>query len=190
MDGLAAKILHGWLQNRHQTLFPLTVNLRSLTREQAAVLAEWTAVAALATRPSNGDAQARAAAREWLGSVGADAAVIAVLDQALTAPPPLHRALAAMAGHGLAAYAFVAALVAADPRDPATAPFLDYVAARLALPTTVISAARRPPLQPVAKMTGEHAHPVGASTCLGQFQQGRLQGRVDPPAGGETGRPA
>ena len=137
VDSLAEKVLHGWLQNRHQTLFPLTVNLRSLKPEQGAALAAWMAVAALATR------EADAAPREWLGSVGADAAVLAVFDAALADPPALSEALAGVMRNGLAAYAYVAALIATDPRDAATPPFLDYVATRLALPTTVVRSAVR-----------------------------------------------
>ena len=141
IDSLAAKVLHGWLQNRHQTLFPLTVNLRSLKPGQAEVLAEWMAVAALATRPS--EDHDGAGLRDWLGSVGADAASLAALERALASPPPLDRALSAITRHGLGAYAYVAALMATDQREPATAPFLDYVAARLALPTTVVRSAVR-----------------------------------------------
>ena len=136
-EGLAEKVLHGWLQNRHQTLFPLTVNLRSLRPEQGEVLAQWLAVAALATHETG------QTARDWLASVGANAALVARFDTALADPPPLHTALGNVAHSGLAAYAYVAALVATDPRDPATSPFLDYVAARLALPTTVVRSAVR-----------------------------------------------
>ena len=143
IDSMAGKVLHGWLQNRHQTLFPLTVNLRTLTPAQAAALAAWMAVASLATRPEGGGEAANAGVREWLRSVDADGAALAALDAALADPPPLHRALAAVARDGLAAYAFVVALVAADGRELATAPFLDYVAARLALPTTVVRSAVR-----------------------------------------------
>ncbi len=137
VDGLAEKVLHGWLQNRHQTLFPLTVNLRSLQPVQVAALAEWAAVAALATREEG------VAMRAWLGSTGAEEAVLAGYDAALASPPPLDRALAAVARNGIAAYAYVAALIAVDSQDPAAAPFLDYVAARLALPATVVRSAVR-----------------------------------------------
>ena len=47
VDGIAAKLLHGWLQNRHQTLYPLTVNLRSMRPEDGQALARWMAAAAL-----------------------------------------------------------------------------------------------------------------------------------------------
>jgi uncharacterized membrane protein YebE (DUF533 family) len=141
MDSMAEKVLRGWLQNRHQTLFPLTVNLRTLNSDQAATLARWTAVAALATRdPAQKDA---ATTRAWLASVGADAASLAVLDAALAEPPALDRTLAAIAGQGVSAYAYIAALIATDPHDPATPPFLGYVVARLALPSTLVRSATR-----------------------------------------------
>ena len=138
LDSLAEKVLHGWMQNRHQTLFPLTVNLRSLRPDQAQALAGWAAVAASATGTA-GDA----AARGWLVSAGASPAMLDGFAAALASPPPLDAALQAVARHGLAPYAYVAALVAADPQDPAAAPFLDYVAARLALPATVVRSAQR-----------------------------------------------
>ena len=138
LDSLAEKVLHGWMQNRHQTLFPLTVNLRSLRPEQAAALAEWAAVAASATSTA-GDA----AARSWLESAGADAGVLAQFAAAQANPPPLDWAVQAILRHGLAPYAYVAALIATDMQDPAAAAFLDYVAARLALPATVVRSAQR-----------------------------------------------
>lgn len=141
VEGVSEKLLHAWLQNRHQTLFPLTVNLRALDPDQAAALAGWAAVSAHATRSPAEAGRGAEAAREWLRSVGADAATLAALDAAIAGAPPLDRALAAV--HGLAAYAYVAALVLTDPRDPAAQPFLDYVAARLALPATVVRSAVR-----------------------------------------------
>ncbi len=143
LDGLAEKILHGWLQNRHQTLYPLTVNLRQLDPVQGVTLARWLAVSMLSNRPPVDSADRRAATRAWFASVGADATLLAKLDGALAAPPALSDALAAIADHGLSAYAYVVALVALDPMAPDSLPFLDYVAARLALPTTVVRSATR-----------------------------------------------
>ena len=143
LDGLAEKVLHGWLQNRHQTLYPLTVNLRQLDPAQGAALARWLAVSMLSNRPPTDGADRRAATRAWFASVGADAALLATLDDALAAPPALSDALASIADLGLSAYAYVLALVALDPMEPASLPFLDYVAARLALPTTVVRSATR-----------------------------------------------
>ena len=141
LDALAGKVLHGWLQNRHQTLFPLTVNLRSLTPVQTEALTQWMAVAISAT-PID-EAGSRRAARGWFGSVGADGGVLEALERAMDDPEPLHQAIAGVLRHGLAAYAYIVALIAADPRDPASPAFLDYVAARLALPTAVVRSATR-----------------------------------------------
>ncbi len=137
LEVLAEKVLHGWLQNRHQTLFPLTVNLRAMPASQAAVLAEMMAVAALA---GGGHA---AAARAWFTQAGADPDALSALDRALVEPPALNRVLAAVAAEGLAAYAYVVALVSLDMRDPASMHFLDFLAAKLALPTTVVRSANR-----------------------------------------------
>jgi uncharacterized membrane protein YebE (DUF533 family) len=139
---MAGKLLHAWLQNRHQTLFPLAVNLRSLSPDHAGLLAQWMAIVVLGGSGA-GDAAQAAAARDWLGSVGADAAVVATFDAALQTPPPLHVVLAALSLHDLAAYGYVLALVGLDRHDPVAEPFLDYVAARLALPTTVVRSAVR-----------------------------------------------
>ena len=143
IESVAEKVLHGWLQNRHQTLFPLTVNLRTLEAAQAVALANWMAVALLATTDRPKVDVAKQQARAWLGSAGADPATLTALDTAFAAPPALHQALAAVAGPGVSAYAYVVALIATDPHDPATPPFLDFAAARLALPDTVVRSATR-----------------------------------------------
>jgi uncharacterized membrane protein YebE (DUF533 family) len=46
MEALAVKVLDGWLQNRHQTLFPLTLNLRSLDASGRELLVHMMAAAA------------------------------------------------------------------------------------------------------------------------------------------------
>ena len=143
IDSVAEKVLHGWLQNRHQTLFPLTVNLRTLNAAEAGALADWMAVGLLATTDKVKTDAAKHEARTWLGTAGADPATLAALETAFVTPPSLHQALAAVAGPGLSAYAYVIALIATDPHDPATPPFLDFVAARLAIPTTVVRSATR-----------------------------------------------
>jgi len=139
VHAVAAKVLHGWLQNRHQTLYPLTVNLRNRRPEEVGALMHWAAVAVLA----GGDGASAGALRDWLEGVGADAATLALLEDALTAPPPLHVALSAVAHGDLAAHAYVVAILALRPHAAPTRPFLDYVAARLALPVEVVRSADR-----------------------------------------------
>lgn len=141
-ESLAAKLLHGWLQNRHQTLYPLTVNFRTLDAGQPALLAQIMAVSLLAgAAPPHATRVAEAAA--WLDSVGADEGAREALRMAVQAPPPLSRLLLDVSRAGVAAYAYVAALSGADQRDPSVRLFLDYLAARLALPPTVVRSAQR-----------------------------------------------
>lgn len=140
-ESLGAKVLHAWLQNRHQTLYPLTVNLRTIESRAAALLAQVMAVALLAgagkLEPEHADA-----ADAWLVSVGADEAAQAALHTALETPPPLSRLLHEVQLTGTAAYAYVVAL-ATGPHDPAGQLFLDYLAARLGLPASVVRSANR-----------------------------------------------
>jgi uncharacterized membrane protein YebE (DUF533 family) len=140
-ESLGAKVLHAWLQNRHQTLYPLAVNFRTIEPGQAALLAQMMAVALLADAPPLDPAQAEAAAA-WLRSVGADDAAQAALRAALEAPPPLSRLLHEVQQADAAAYAYVVAL-AAGGRDLASRLFLDYLAARLGLPASVVRSANR-----------------------------------------------
>lgn len=139
-ETLGAKVLHGWLQNRHQTLYPLTVNLRTMDASTGALLAQMMAVALLAGAAPE-PAQAEAAA-SWLDAAGAGKPTKAVLHAALEQPPPLSRLLHEIQQAGAAAYAYVAAL-AAGSRDPAAQLFLDYLAARLGLPASVVRSANR-----------------------------------------------
>ena len=138
---LAQKVLHAWLQNRHQTLFPLTVNLRGLVAAQVVALAELMAIAARAAGAPDPVSIDRS--RAWFAQVGADAAGLSAFDAAQEAVPAMHPVIAAMRDGGLAATGYVAALVAIEQRDPAAAPFLEYLATRLGLPATVLRSAHR-----------------------------------------------
>ena len=141
-ESLAGKVLNAWLQNRHQTLYPLTVNLRTLDASRAALLARMMAFAMLA-----GGARASAerieAALAWLGKAGGDDAVQHAFRAALDTPEPLSTLVRLIQDAGLTAYAYVVALVATDPRDDAGQLFLDYLATRLALPANVVRSADR-----------------------------------------------
>ncbi len=145
LASLAEKTLHGWLQNRHQTLYPLTINLRQLGPEQGAVLAGWAAVTLLAmpADQAGSDQSRQATTRAWLVSAGASGETTGAFDRALANPPPLNQAAARVIEHGVAPHAYVASLIALDPSHPVTAPFLDYAAARFALPSTVVRTATR-----------------------------------------------
>ena len=141
-ESLGAKVLHAWLQNRHQTLYPLTVNLRTLEAERAALLARVMALSLLAGTGTPGEARV-AAALAWLGEVGGDESVARALRAALDAPAALSALVREVEAAKMAPLAYVAALVASDSRDEAGQRFLDYLATRLALPANVVRSADR-----------------------------------------------
>lgn len=144
-ERIGEKVLHGWLQNRQQTLMPLSVNLGRLAPGDRVAAMRFAAVAALAGQPGReADRPAAAAALEtWLASVGASEDALALYRSTLAHPPALHEALAAVRGPALGPLAFVTALVAGRDGDAASRAFADYVAASLALPSTAVRSAER-----------------------------------------------
>lgn len=138
---LAEKVLHGWMQNRYQVLFPLTVNLRTMQPGRAALLTAMMAAAGLAGGGAIEGLRERG--RVFLRSAGGDAAVIAAFEQALAEPPALSTVVAGLLQAGMGAYAYVAALVVLEARDPVGERFLDYLVLRLGLPTAVVRSANR-----------------------------------------------
>ncbi len=133
------KVLHGFLQNRHQTLMPLSVNLARLPEEERAVLARFAAVAARAGRAE----AAPDRVRTWLSAVGADAGLLAAFEASLRSPPPLDAVLTALRDPETALIAFILCLVAAREAGPVGWAFADYVALHRALPTAAVRAAER-----------------------------------------------
>lgn len=130
-EQVAAKLLHGWLQNRHQTLFPLALNLGNLPPGQRILLARcMQATAAMTGAP---------APVEALAAVGGGAAERAVLAEA---PSPLPLLLASLRQEGLGAHAYTAALLSVAEGRPGQA-WLDYLAALFGLPATVTADLRR-----------------------------------------------
>ena len=142
VETLAGKVLHAWLQNRHQTLYPLTVNLRALDAGRAALLARMMAFAMLAGTAAPGEERVEEGVR-WLAQVGGGGEVAVAFRAALGAPDPLRVLLHEILSAGIAAYAYVVSRVATDPRDEAGQLFLDYLAVRLALPANVVRSADR-----------------------------------------------
>ena len=89
-------------------------------------------------------AEARNATRNWLAGVGADTPALDAYDGAFEAAPSLGTLLLAIASTpGFSGTAYVAALVALGQREPAARFFLEFVAARLGLPSTVVRSANR-----------------------------------------------
>ena len=121
---LAQKLLHGWMQNRYQTRYPLVLNLRNNTPEEAALLLE-AVQAALAT--ADPTPAARTHAEAALATLGATLPPTSPNTSALpTLIDRLHQAR-------LAAQAY-AACAATLRRTPTTRRYLDFLAARLVLP--------------------------------------------------------
>ena len=145
-SALSQKILHGWLQNRHQVLVPLTFKLNRLGAADADLLMRF-AAAALLNASAAGDAATRAL-EHWLKGAGADEAACGAFRAALTDTAPLDRLIAAIheaapRERGLASFAYAVAVAAADLRSPAGRLFADYVAARLMLPADAVRSVDR-----------------------------------------------
>lgn len=142
-DALAAKLLHGWLQNRHQTLVPLTLNLRVLSPEQRRVVAGGLAALLLAGR-ARAEALGRAPKlREWLRELGADAETQAAFDGALDATPSLDTVIESAQALDLTVYLFVAAVVCAEASQPASLLLPEVVRARFDLSSAIVRSATR-----------------------------------------------
>lgn len=139
LDAVGQKVLHGFLQNRHQTLMPLSVNLASLAGAERVAVARFAAVAVLA----GGAAEAPRPVRAWLIASGADEETLATFEDALRTPPPLTLALAGLTTPEMDLIAFILCLVAAREGGAAASAFADYVAAARALPSTLVRAAER-----------------------------------------------
>jgi hypothetical protein len=129
-EQIAGKVLHGWLQNRHQTLFPLAVNLRNLPPEHRLLVARCMAASAAMT----GAPPPRAAVL----ALGGGAAEQAALGETGDLPGLL---AALRAGH-LGPYAFSAS-AAALQGGRAAAAWLDFLAAALDLPAEIAADLRR-----------------------------------------------
>lgn len=129
---LAQKVLHGWMQNRYQTRYPLTLNLRHNTADEVALLLAAVREALCAADP--GDAALRRA-QEWIAAKGGDL-------QAAASPEPaglvdrLHAAR-------LAPQAYAACAGALGRRTPTARRYLDFLAARLGLPDDVARSLNR-----------------------------------------------
>ncbi len=132
---VAQKVLGAWLQNRHQTLYPLALNLRTMDAERVGLLLQVVAAALWASGPPNAAEVDRVSG--WLGSVGADSVRRASLPGLLEAPQPLPALLEAVLAARIGPFAYAVALAALDQRQLVNRLFLDYLAARLAIPTDV-----------------------------------------------------
>jgi len=139
LASLGQKLLDGWSQNRQQTLFPLTVNLRTLAPDARDLILRAMAAAMTAVAPSTPYEPIQA----WLATVGAAKADLARLDAALATPEPLAPLLDAVLAAHLGPYAYAVSLAATDRHSPAGPLYLEYLAARLAVPANIVKSVNR-----------------------------------------------
>ena len=142
-ETLGVKLLHGWLQNRHQTLMPLTLNMSIMTRDQQDALARIMATLLLAGRPADAAAEFSPVLRTWLSGLGAGIDTVATFDAAIEAPLPLNALFETAQAGELTIYTYVAALMASDTRYPVSVMLCDLVQARFDLPTALVRSAVR-----------------------------------------------
>ena len=142
-EALAQKLLHAWLQNRHQTLVPLTLNFRVLSEAQRELIVGAMAALLLAGRPRAEAEAAQPALREWLAGMKAEPGVVAAFDAAMLAPPPLDQVMDRALALDVTVFVFVAALAASDARFPASLLLCDVLEARFELPSAVARSAIR-----------------------------------------------
>jgi hypothetical protein len=133
LDSLSGKVLGAWLQNRHQTLYPLAMNLRNIPAEQIEILLDVAAVALLATGVADPARLGRVHA--WLVTVGGTDAHRDVLSAAVASAPTLHSLIQRVLEAHLGPFGFAVALAALDQREAVNRVFLEFLAIRLGLPS-------------------------------------------------------
>lgn len=141
MEALALKVLNAWLQNRHQTLFPLTLNLQSIDPPGRELLVHMMVAAAEADGEVDQDEQGRII--RALDAAGGKEAERILLRRALDQPRPLAKLLRAAQEAHLGAHAYAASLLVLDQRSRVNQSYLEYLAARLSLPAEVTNSLNR-----------------------------------------------
>lgn len=141
VDGVAAKLLGGWLANRQQTQMPHTLDFRALPPAQSGLLVAVMAAAAQADGRVD-EAELRRLPLA-LRRAGAGEGEEWELRRALAEPRPLPPLLAEVQEEGLGSRAYAAALLAVDRRNRPNRAFLDYLAARLGLSPEVAAGIER-----------------------------------------------
>ncbi len=81
--------------------------------------------------------------RTWLATIGAAEADLARLDAALAAPEPLAPLLDALLAAHLGPYAYAVSLATTDRHSQAGPLYLEYLAARLAVPANIVKSVNR-----------------------------------------------
>jgi uncharacterized membrane protein YebE (DUF533 family) len=131
---LAQKVLHAWAQNQQQVLVPLSLNLARLEPGPRALLVQAMATALTACRATAAPDRLRlSSALGRIGGAGEAAAAEAALDH----PPNLLELVAVIERDGLGAHAYAAAALVLNQRVTVERAFLEWLAARFALPPSL-----------------------------------------------------
>jgi hypothetical protein len=138
-SSLAQKVLHGWMQNRHQTLYPLVLSLRNMTAMEKRLIVHAMAFALQVGEP---DGQSKQRAEVWLRSVGGDMEEIAALAEARLAACPINQ-FAAVPSAGQSTQADAAVVGTLGRRGIVNRRFHDYFAARLGIADEVARSLNR-----------------------------------------------
>ena len=133
LDTLSAKILGAWLQNRHQTLYPLAMNLRNMPEAHSTLI--FAAVAGALRMAGVAPEDHAPRLERWLAGVGASDSHRTALAAAHAAPPALYETVEHLLDAHLGPFAFAACLAALDQRVTTNRLFLEFLAARLGLPS-------------------------------------------------------
>lgn len=141
VEALAQKVLHGWIQNRHQTLHPLALNLRSLRPAEVGLVVH--AMAAALAADGQVDQDERARVQGSLSRIGAGEAERRLLAEAVGKPRPLGPLLGELQAANLGSHAYAASLLALNQRSTVNRLYLEYLAARLAIPNDVVAGLNR-----------------------------------------------
>lgn len=138
---LATKLLGAHLANRHQISFPLTLDFRSLTDDEAALMMDVAGCAILA------DGQANPATlrqgEERLARLGASGSQLARLKRAVDDPRPFEEIVARVRAADRAPYAYAVSSLTAGSRATVGHLYLNYLAARLGLTAATVAGINR-----------------------------------------------
>ena len=139
-SSLAQKLLHGWMQNRHQTLYPLVLTLRNMTEVERCLIV---GAMAFALQAGESDEHGGQRAETWLRSVGGGTEEVAALAEARLAACPVDRFVAEVRNAGQGPQAYAAAVGALGRRGIANRRFHEYFAARLGIADEVARSLNR-----------------------------------------------
>lgn len=137
---LAQKLLHAWAQNQHQVLVPLALNLARLEPTPRALLVQVMA-GVLAACGATAEAERRRLVSALSRIGGAEETAAA--EAALARPPHLLDLLAELEKAGLSAHGYAAAASLLDRRVAVERAVLEWLAARFALPPSLVTGLAR-----------------------------------------------